>query len=317
MSALVSLLNGIVDYAGLFPPAGLDMDTVVRNYCEYHQSSQRWMLARLVVPASRLGDFSQAAADFLPTDGDPWPISALVPSPGDADAFQAAKAAIQELNQKFEQAGRGLAVVDAIETKASTVEEIDSIATAFDKNIKVFVELPHVDDPMKLLTHLAAYSGLYAKIRTGGVKPEMIPSVAQVATFINRSVAAGVGLKATAGLHHPIRDEFDLTYEPDSERATMHGFVNVFLAVCFAWEHQLTVEQISEILATPSAERFQFDAAQVVWTDSDGVCRVVGEQTIRDVRESKAVSFGSCSFVEPVQDLQELGFGSAFAEVIN
>ena len=57
MSALVSLLNGIVDYAGLFPPAGLDMDTVVQNYSEYRKSSQRWMLARLVIPASRLSEF--------------------------------------------------------------------------------------------------------------------------------------------------------------------------------------------------------------------------------------------------------------------
>ena len=317
MSALVSLLNGIVDYAGLFPPAGLDMDTVVRNFSEYHQSSQRWMLARVVIPAAKLEAFQTAASEFLPLDGEPWRISALVPSPSDDSSFQNARKAIKEFNQNLGQAGRGLAVVDAVETKAGTNTEIDTIADAFDKDIRVFVELPHAEDPMKLLVHLASYSELFAKIRTGGITAELIPSIEQVATFINRCVAAGVGLKATAGLHHPIRNEFALTYQEDSDSAVMHGFVNVFLATCFAWEHRLNVEQISEILGVTDSGQFEFDAGQVRWTDQSGTCRVVDEQAIQTIRDSKAVSFGSCSFVEPVQDLQELGFGLAFAEVIS
>ena len=37
-------------------------------------------------------------------------------------------------------------------------------------------------------------------------------------------------MKATAGLHHALRGDYRLTYEPDSARRTMHGFVNLVLA---------------------------------------------------------------------------------------
>ena len=39
VSALRALLDGIVDYAGLFPPAALDMSTAVRNYASYSARS--------------------------------------------------------------------------------------------------------------------------------------------------------------------------------------------------------------------------------------------------------------------------------------
>jgi hypothetical protein len=74
-----------------------------------------------------------------------------------------------------------------------------------------------------------------AKLRTGGVTPESIPSPAEVAEFIWDCARAPVPFKATAGLHHPVRAEHRLTYAPDGPRAVMHGFVNVFLAAAAAW----------------------------------------------------------------------------------
>lgn len=311
MSALVALLNQIVDYAGLFPPAGLDMETAVRNYGEYQKSSQRWMLSRVIVPALQLKDFESAASEFLPQDELPWRISALVPAAND-DKFEQAIDAINQFNSAHQTAAQGLAVVDAVEIKANSADLIQATARGIPANINVFIEIPHADDPESLVGAIADESRtLFAKIRTGGVVADLIPDCQQVARFIQRCVATDVGLKATAGLHHPMRSEFNLTYEPDSDRATMHGFVNMFMATCLAWHHQLSEKKIGEILADGSRENFVFSGDVAAWHDLS-----IPESAIRELRNSKAISFGSCSFTEPVQELQQLGFGSAFAETV-
>ena len=74
-----ALAAGLVDYAGLFPPASLDMATAVRNYAAYRAASQRRMLGRFIVPVSRLPEFAAAAAGLLPTgrSDSPWRLAAL------------------------------------------------------------------------------------------------------------------------------------------------------------------------------------------------------------------------------------------------
>ena len=44
-----ALLNGLIDYAGLFPPAGEDMRTAVHNYADYLRSPDRSAPGRFVV----------------------------------------------------------------------------------------------------------------------------------------------------------------------------------------------------------------------------------------------------------------------------
>ena len=51
-----SLLDGIIDYAGLFPPAKLPMDEAFARFVEHRSSDDGWMLARFVCPAGRLGE---------------------------------------------------------------------------------------------------------------------------------------------------------------------------------------------------------------------------------------------------------------------
>ncbi len=55
-------MNGLVDYAGLFPPARLDMSSAVENYALYRSETLAWMLGRFICPAARLAEF----ADCLP-----------------------------------------------------------------------------------------------------------------------------------------------------------------------------------------------------------------------------------------------------------
>ena len=78
----------------------------------------------------------------------------------------------------------------------------------------------------------------------------------------------------------------------------MHGFLNVFLAAAFAW-HGL--RDLEPILAETDAGAFSFDE-EASWRDQS-----LSTDQIRDARKNFAHAFGSCSFEEPVQDLEGLG----------
>lgn len=298
MSALNELLDEIVDYAGLFPPAGLDLKTVVENYHRYQQSEARWMLARLIVPAGRLGELLETTRSLALVS--PWHISALVPGiDAPDDALKKSIESIVDFNAVQEQF-----VVDAIEVKCPLAEHAAQIAALVPETIRAFLEVPHQDDPEQHLLAIKSTESAFAKIRTGGVTEDLIPSVDEVARFIYQCGQNNVGLKATAGLHHPVRNEFNLTYEADSPRGTMHGFLNVFVSTLFAFVGA-EQELIKQILRSESINNFSFTAGQVQFGD-----HVIEMDQVREIRRNKAISFGSCSFEEPVSDLRALGFES-------
>lgn len=141
-------------------------------------------------------------------------------------------------------------------------------------------------------------AGCYAKIRTGGVKPEAIPSVQEVAAFIRACAERRLPFKATAGLHHPVRAIHPLTYEPNAPQATIHGFLNVFMAAALAWHGERDLEPV---LAETDPSAFTF-AEQARWRS-----RSLDAAQVREARTKFAHSFGSCSFEEPIRDLEALG----------
>ena len=141
----------------------------------------------------------------------------------------------------------------------------------------------------------------FAKIRTGGLTPDAIPSPQSLAEFILDAARRPTAFKATAGLHHPIRAERALTYAADSPRAVMHGFLNVFIAAVFAW-HGADYPQLIDIVAETDIGAFQFSDADIRWRGN-----LVTTAQIINARRDFAHSFGSCSFGEPVADLRQLG----------
>ena len=313
MSSLIHMLSGIVDYAGLFPPAKLELDQVVANFREYHQVSQSWMLGRLVIPAARLEELSSFAEEYFPQQAAGWKISALLPAPSQGPAFEDGVSAIEVFNRTFahDQPQR-FAVVDAVEVPAKSLDDIDLISRRLAAGIDIFFEIDHREDPGSMIEAISNNSPAgFAKIRTGGITADLIPSTTEVARFLHRCAAEGVGFKATAGLHHPIRHEFNLTYEADSPSATMHGFVNVFVAAALAFEYGLDEQVIEKIVNETNAGEFDFSGEQARWKDHS-----IDVQAIDRIRKTSARSFGSCSFEEPIQDLQQLGFGLAMAEAI-
>jgi hypothetical protein len=51
--SLYALLEHLIDYAGLFPPAALSMQDAVRNYARYRDGEYAWALGRFVVLQAR------------------------------------------------------------------------------------------------------------------------------------------------------------------------------------------------------------------------------------------------------------------------
>ena len=138
-----------------------------------------------------------------------------------------------------------------------------------------------------------AKRGLRGKIRTGGVTPDAFPSAQSIAQFIRECRNHQVAFKATAGLHHPLRCVKPLTYESNARTGMMHGFVNVFMAAAIP-------DRAEEVLLD---REFSFDDDGVTWRD----VHVTTEEIAR-MRRTFAISFGSCSFEEPIADLKELGW---------
>lgn len=293
-ASLRLLLRGVVDYAGLFPPAGLGMQEAVAEYARHRDQPEAWMLGRFVLPAARLEEFEQAAAPHLPRDiAEWWSLSALLGSDLEEDLRR-----IEQFNARRDDRP-GAALVDTVELKAHSTRDVAHAAELLQRQFDTYVEIPVVEDPAELVAAIAT-ARAKAKIRTGGTTADAFPAPALVIRFITRCLAHNVAFKATAGLHHPWRGEYRLTYEPNAPRGMMYGFLNVLLAT--AALHAGAAE--SEAAAVLE-ER---DPSAVVF-GPDGVTvrgRTVSAQSLRAARDSM-MSFGSCSFAEPVADLSSSG----------
>lgn len=294
MKSVRALLEGLIDYAGLFPPAGLGMPDAVRNYLEYAAGPQAWMLGRFIVSVSRLAEFEDALRGIRPTGSvsdRPVELSVLA---GDDVAQDACS--IEEFNRMF----AGEAVIRAVETKAGSVFQVKASTQQLPEGVEVYVKVP-VCGWLPALLDAIPRPRAYAKIRTGGIMPEAFPPSASLARFMELCHARNLAFKATAGLHHALRSVHPLTCEPGSPRGTMHGFLNVFLAA--AWiRNGIEHEDALAILGETDAAAFAFDDAGVRWREQ----RLTSEQ-IAETRRGFAVSFGSCSFTGPIADLKAVG----------
>ncbi|MFZ1701814.1 MAG: hypothetical protein WBO10_03015 [Pyrinomonadaceae bacterium] len=288
-----TLLSGVVDYAGLFPPAGLMMSEAVINYATYRNSNYKWMLGRFVLAAAHLDEFIENADDFISRDsGNAWRLSVVAGEDLD-DSIRR----VDAFNQKYAPD----VVIDSFEVRASSTSKIENTSLQLPSGIITFFELGTGDNFPDLVA-LVAEKGQNAKIRTGGVTNDAFPGTKDIIRFVRTCLGANVPFKATAGLHHPIRCFRPLTYEPDSVKGTMHGFLNLFLMTGFAREGYRPA-LLEEVMEEEFTEIFRFEEQSVSWRREYSL----NLWQIEALRKNGVLSFGSCSFDEPVDDLQKLG----------
>ncbi len=289
-ASATALLAGVVDYAGLFPPAALPMPEAVAAYQAALAGPDAWMLGRFVVPAARLGELATALA-ALPAPRPEWRLSAIV-----RDGVEADCAAVADFNNTF---SRHHARVDTVESKPGALDGIDWLAGEFGVGIDLYVEVTPGADADRWLEQVAA-RGLRAKVRTGGVTPDAFPTPEALSAFLAATVRHKVVFKATAGLHHAVRGSYRLTYETKAPRAPMYGYLNVLLATA-AIQAGRPVATAEALLQQSDAAALVFDEAAVRWGDE-----AFSLSMLRDTRARHLVSFGSCSFQEPVDEIDAL-----------
>ncbi|MEM6327709.1 MAG: hypothetical protein AAF791_11385 [Bacteroidota bacterium] len=309
--SLRAFLTDLIDYAGLFPPALLDLAPAIANHLRYRGGPDAWMLGRFIIPAARLDDLAPHVVD---APGSPVALSVLGlrdVTGGIGDVLSATREAALSFEAQNERA-----VCDAFELRASASDVDAGLAgplteAGLGERDLVAVEVPLVGDAYAAdrIEHAAhslaetnARLGRQAvglKLRCGGVTPDLVPSVERVAHAIVACREAGAPFKATAGLHHPVANH-------DAAVGTqMMGFVGFFGGACLAHAHRLDADALAEVLDDAEASHFTFDD-EFAWRSLR-----VAPETIARVRQTAALSFGSCSFDEPREDLRALGWMGA------
>ena len=320
--ALRAFLAGLVDYAGLFPPAALALEPALDLYGRYRTGPDAWMLGRFLVPAARLGD----ADPLVETVAGEAPVAFSVlggrvsgPPPRDAaGSFLASTEALVASARAFEARHHGRATVDAFEvrTAPALARDADALAGALGAlrldgptgPARMAVEVPYMDAPdaAEPAAHAVAEanrkvgeahgrlgrSAFAVKFRCGG---EGVPSPEALARALTAARRAGVAFKATAGLHHPLR-------HTDAAGDAAHGFVNVFGGAVLAHVHSLAADDLAEILDSRDASEWRLGDT-LAWRRLEA-----RPDQVAGARESVATAYGSCSFDEPRDDLRALGW---------
>ena len=290
LSSVKALLSSVVDYAGLFPPAKLDMGEAMANYARYQLTPYSWILGHFVLPAFRMKEFEDLLATLPLAEGKTksWSLSVILSRNWESEIER-----VRSLNHSK-------LSIAALEFTPLPLPEIERVLPLLPVGVDSFFEIPLTGDWETYLTLLQG-TGASAKIRTGGITAEAFPNSTQLYPFIVTCAATKVPFKSTAGLHHPLPGNYRLTYEPDSPSATMHGFLNVALLAALVYWQKITPEQALEVLQESSIESFQFKADGMAWSNHQ-----LNLSELEQVRQQFFRSFGSCSFEEPINDLKEL-----------
>lgn len=322
--SLQAFMNGIIDYAGLFPPADLPLDAAIEHYAQYRGQDEAWMLSRFIIPAHRLEEL-KPFAESLFSEADSFPFSVLGKGTNTLDEFKSELEAVCRHCDNFYAAHAGQVTTDMLEIKlpgeAALSDDVDLLKQLMDQTAEKLEESAHtpftifyeglLDESWKRDTeavleaialhnkdfagHFENYSYAAFKIRCGGVEAHQFPSLEQAAHILNKARDHVVALKGTAGLHHPVR------HYDESVQTKMHGFFNVFGGAMLAWANDLNDDELQKILSEEDPEEFTFTDEALSWQDYS-----VSTKEINDLRKAVLLSYGSCSFEEPIDDLRKL-----------
>ena len=184
--------------------------------------------------------------------------------------------------------GRGASVVlDSLESgdrlnPDPRIEAVEAppgvdLASLVDLADEIYVEVP-LDGALEERLDAVAGHGLRAKVRCGGTST---PDAHLLAGFVRACCERRIAFKATAGLHHALRSDGE------------HGFLNLLAAAVFGDEEAA--------LGEGDPDAFSLDPGAFSWRDRSAR----GDELAR--ARQRMHSIGSCSFFEPVEELENLG----------
>ncbi|TVT21395.1 hypothetical protein FNH05_34000 [Amycolatopsis rhizosphaerae] len=266
-SLIPPLFRGLLDDAAVFPPGSLPLADAVPAHSRHLAAAYRELVGPLVLPASALPGLEIGAVD----------VSVTLPDgpaglPGVLEAMASSPARLAGLEIPVP-AGMG----------------VPEFFTALEAApAPVFVEVPR-DERRAGTLAACAETGHRAKFRTGGVRAELYPDETELAAAILAAVRAEVSFKATAGLHHAVRNTDPVTgFE-------QHGYLNLLLATAVAAGGAAEPEVVAAL-----AERDRAEVARRV-------------STVEEEVRGRFLSFGTCDILEPLTELVELDLVAAGA----
>lgn len=281
-SAMGCALTGLFDYAGIFPPAEQELRAALQDYLAYRRGPHAWALGSLVIDVQRL----DALRDQF------------------RERFSDLSLSVVATNRNFEELRKYLYTglpIETIEIKAGDRNEILQWQKILLANIAAYVEVPLCSSDCSVLNAIGE-SGMRAKLRMGGIVEEAFPATASVAAILKTLAERGIPFKATAGLHHPLRSRHPFTYHKDSEIGMMHGFMNLMCASALVWFGG-EADEAAQLLEEQDLHAWHVTANAIQWRS-----RSWSINQLQEVRERFLMSIGSCSFFEPMNDLEMLGW---------
>src|SRR3954463_10413380 len=151
LRAIDALTRGLVDYAGLFPPAAEDMRQALENYATYLRAADSAALARFIVPVSRLHELEDQSKGLIGRGSQTWRLSVLVP--GDvAESMEV----VGDFNRRHASALGGVAEIDVVELKATDAGEVADQSRDVPASMTAYFEVPTSGNVEKLIAAVAA-----------------------------------------------------------------------------------------------------------------------------------------------------------------
>lgn len=315
-TAVQCFLHNIIDYAGLFPPASLNLEESFGNFIKYHSGTHSWMLSKFICPFKKTSELSMLPA-FRGSE-QKIRLSLLASQSSKTDDFLQVFANdilnFRNLPGEFHNNSTfetiEIKFPDELIQKGSKNEMqifldrlTETVKEHFNHRIFIFCELPLIGDFTYNMNHAVQAISMHNerfgdagfKLRTGGTDRSDIPMPEIVVSTIRHSLVQNVTLKFTAGMHHPIR------HHDKNLNAMMHGFINVFGAGILAFRHTISDRELREMICDENSSNFVFSEDTFQWREW-----ISDTEEIHGARNRLVLSFGSCSFDEPVEDLQSL-----------
>jgi hypothetical protein len=297
LDARTAAFAALVDYAGLFPPASLQMAESVAQYRRHRSGSHAWVAGRFLCRASQLSELAAVATADFSAGEVPWEIGVIFDAtPGESAALAVDFQAEMEPVMSIASAEAKLveptpdAVGPLLDAMTSVAPDVVSFVEV-DRSASVTAQVELIADALGRRRRVGG-----AKLRCGGTTVDSFPSPHEVAEFIIVSTNQRIPFKATAGLHQPIR-HFDPAL--GTER---HGFVNILMAAAIA-EAGSDSETIEKIVADTDPDSFSLTATFASWKGHE-----IPGSALRRARRSGFVAYGSCDFDEPIEALEQLRF---------
>ena len=304
-------MSQLIDYAGLFPPAKLPLDVALEEYALHRTQNHAGSLSRFIIPMAKL--LSLDVVRLEPHTPIHFSVLARKASTYQ-DCISYLKEDIARLDNYQNQFSKAVTsdVIEAVvpmESLKNDSEHLHDFLVEIDGLVngkkRIFFEVICDDDWQELtpclLKAITNYSWAGLKVRCGGVSAENFPSIQELAFAIAQASEHNVAIKFTAGLHHPLR-HFNATVN-----CKMHGFINVFSASMLTHKHKLSQSVIEDILTSEDIQDFNFENS-LSWQDYS-----LSVEEITHYRKAFAISYGSCSFKEPLEDLEQLNLAQTLA----